>query len=452
MMRKIQNYLKNIIVSSILLLFVILSLIGIQSNNHAMATPIASLAVIMSSPAAQTGTDTAEQTPIDTSTPTATTTSTPTATPTSTPISTPPPTPTPTPTPTPKPTQVPPPPTPTKAPITQPTTTPTLQPTVNVGNGIATPPAIVPTVPSIIPSTTPTSPSTPVPTPNAVMPTATPALNTGVATGGNNDQSGNNNDNSTPPSATNNNNQTIAMGTIAIGTALLILLAGTFGFVRLRKRNTQSFTLQPSALAQTTPWQPSPNIGSNAMPRQMVQETPMPYAPETPIPPFPNLTQPTQSTQAYTNTFQPEKSLLDGAPFSHLPLGETQQTQVSADAAATARYRPSDLRPITTAIPRQNINPKHNPISTSDMSPLSLDSFDFAAHLPANSQNSQNSQQDTLLSPAHNENNNPASDPVLAPNIQDDPMLETIMRQAQMGLYTLPDKERKDTVDSGPLD
>jgi hypothetical protein len=95
-------------------------------------------------------------------------------------------------------------------------------------------------------------------------------------------------------------------------------------------------------------------------------------------------------------------------------------------------YLPSDLRPLTSALPKQlSQQPagqtQLNPIS-SDMRPLLPDSFDLTQILGTQDQ------QANTPAPSRTQ----PSLPIVPPSIQDDPVLETIMRQAQMGLYAHP--------------
>ncbi|GCE20340.1 hypothetical protein KDK_41400 [Dictyobacter kobayashii] len=100
-------------------------------------------------------------------------------------------------------------------------------------------------------------------------------------------------------------------------------------------------------------------------------------------------------------------------------------------------YMPSDLKPITTSLPEQIAgSTQKNPISTSDMSPLPLDNLDLSQVLPKDDEGKGMFWQTPAASPGAL-----AFSPLIAPNIQDDPVLETIMRQAQMGLYALPNPE-----------
>jgi len=157
----------------------------------------------------------------------------------------------------------------------------------------------------------------------------------------------------------------------------------------------------------------------------------------------------------------------------------------------TENYRPGALQPITTSIPVQIVRPQPEPaahhLPTSDMRPLPMDALDFSQVLIQHPEPEQGWQpiagdpSDLLpvlpLSPAASERAQkfsfasaplpavpaplptfsaplpavpaplpavPGDEPIEAPSIKDDPMLEAIMRQAQMGLYALPDKSSKE--------
>jgi hypothetical protein len=145
-----------------------------------------------------------------------------------------------------------------------------------------------------------------------------------------------------------------------------------------------------------------------------------------------------------------QETLAEAEAIAQTALIQSKQAQIQAADTGPA-YTPGNLHPITTSLPKQQVSnrPQKNPISTGDMSPLPLDSFDFTQILR---ENAQNPQQETLLSPAQTTNKSQAAPAVLAPDIQDDPVLATIMRQAQMGLYALPQRGSRENVsNSGSL-
>jgi hypothetical protein len=111
----------------------------------------------------------------------------------------------------------------------------------------------------------------------------------------------------------------------------------------------------------------------------------------------------------------------------------------------TIPYAPSsDLRPITTPLPTPGVDStQKNPVSTSDMSPFPLDNLDFATILAPD-----NERDEALRDALTQTGKYPlVASSLIAPSIQDDPILETIMRQAQMGIYAIADKYPSDPSD-----
>ncbi|GHO84619.1 hypothetical protein KSZ_26250 [Dictyobacter formicarum] len=371
-------------------------------------------------------------------------------------------TPMPTDTPVPTPTDTPVP-TPTDTPVPAPTDTPAPAPTVQpTQKPVST---AIPTVPiqnlppanggGIFPATTPTptpkatAKATATPTMSAVVtPTATTVANTAnVSDQGKQEGSG--------------------IGTaiipVAIGSVLLLLIGGLTCFLFLRKPSSKQLAYaraslranaQPSRLNQkgpnaafaiphveqqaafaasmpdVLPVQPaSPTIQVPASSNRAVMLTPPPSFASGP------------QQQTIEMPTGPQQALLPTTPPAF--INGPQQTIAQLSAGENKTYTPSNLKPITTSLPRQIPgSTQENPISTSDMSPLPMDNFDLSQILPQDKESI-----DSNWSAPARAHSPLAFSPLIAPNIQDDPVLETIMRQAQMGLYALPNPETTDKKD-----
>ena len=108
----------------------------------------------------------------------------------------------------------------------------------------------------------------------------------------------------------------------------------------------------------------------------------------------------------------------------------------------------NNLNPVISALPEQELHTasatKKYPIS-SDMDSLLPDSFDLERLLPDN--RTPNQGHSTNKQEAQKSAQGPTL-PIVPPSIQDDPVLETIMRQAQMGLYAHPASENNSLNDT----
>lgn len=135
-------------------------------------------------------------------------------------------------------------------------------------------------------------------------------------------------------------------------------------------------------------------------------------------------------------------------------------------------YMPGDLRPITTALPRQLLSQSPQEVSgqapAGTFHPLSMDSLDLPPDLtkaieeratPAPSLPPDNLElvQDYKTEPEPEEDHatiqelsSPPPTEVNAPSIKDDPVLETVMRQAQEGLFILQGREKSPGITSNP--
>lgn len=423
MKKKVLVRCKTVIIYSIFSLFIGVNAIIVTAHAHAAQIDV--LSALTSTPA------------IVTDTPTPAPTDTPTPPPTDTPV---PPTPTPVP------------PTPTDTPAPQPTAKPTQKP---VSTAIPTMPVQNPPPANgggIFPATTPTpkakatakATATPT-TPAEVTPTPTTVANTASSSNqGKQEGSG--------------------IGTtiipVAIGSVLLLLIGGLTCFMFLRKPNSQqlAYARVPLRSAAQPSWlnQKGPNA-TFAAPRAEQQAAfaasipnVLPTGPAIPMPASSNrATTPTPPPsfasgpqQAIAMPTGPQQALLPTTPPAF--VSGPQQAITQSAASENKTYTPSNLKPITTSLPKQISGPmQNNPISTSDMSPLPLDNFDLSRILPQDKEGLNSNW------PAPVRADSPlAFSPLIAPNIQDDPVLETIMRQAQMGLYALSNPETTDKEDT----
>src|SRR5260370_24917994 len=129
-------------------------------------------------------------------------------------------------------------------------------------------------------------------------------------------------------------------------------------------------------------------------------------------------------------------------------------------------YTPSDLRPMTTAFPQQMLTPSSNNGASSaqngDLMPLPMDTLNLPLQSSRARAASRNGQKSTtpaplpplmdtpilsmssplpaLMDTPTSSMSSPLPVPPLAsqpPSIKDDPLLEEVMRQAQMGLFAL---------------
>lgn len=222
---------------------------------------------------------------------------------------------------------------------------------------------------------------------------------------------------------------------IVFGLVCAVLISALLGFFFLRKQKGSKplpFSTFSQALAQTAqpaPWlnQSSAAFAGPAMDRYVAanEQTQMQQVSSlTPPPPAAMAIPMPSNTQKRTVVSPTPGPVLNQSGFETIPFPSS-----------------SDLRPLTTPLPTQGGNfPQKNPVSTSDMSPLRLDNLDFATILspevPANERS------ESLWDTPTNAGKNPlAASSLIAPSIQDDPILETIMRQAQMGIYAIADKD-----------
>lgn len=424
MKKKALKHIKTTIIRGTFLLFLMGNLIIIGAHIYT--------AHAQSSAKNTSSLTTANQRQADTTTPVPTNTPTPTPTDTPTPI---PPTNTPTP-PTPTPTQM-----PTQVPTQVSTQAPTqapIQPNPTVDAGGIVPTTIATAKSTVKPTATPSMTPTPedtTPSPTTVAADTT-ATNPGTAAG---------------------SDAGIPIVPIAIGSVALILFIALAGFFMVRKpksnKSRPAYATAAFQQNQTTPWlnqqDPDatfavplveqqapvyPSKNANMSLQSMGSAIPMPTGSLKAIKPSSSPTLSPMSALTFTG---PQQAV---SPTPPMFMGQQSPTSFSTSSPSHS-YQPSDLRPLTAALSLDELSfTQKNPVSTSDMSPFPLDSFDLSQVLaPKDEKDSL-----TWQSPTRKEANPIAFSPLIAPSIQDDPVLETIMRQAQMGLYALPNKTSAD--------
>jgi hypothetical protein len=225
---------------------------------------------------------------------------------------------------------------------------------------------------------------------------------------------------------------------------ILLLAGGGLIFLLFHKQPASATPM----VAQSLPQSHTPSLTLNSY-----------QTPETLLSGSPN-----EATLAVTPAIPPINPSLLAEPStmaSMAPMTQRMDTnlqQPSPFATINQTYMPTDLQPITAAqIPVAPPNMK-NSAPAKDMRPLSLDSLDFATvleqvdkgqslpNLFQPSDSTTQAAQYLMQSPQ-------APDPVITnaplqnivlPDIQGDPILETIMRQAQMGLYAAPIRNHDD--------
>ncbi len=378
-----------------------------STDTTPTSTPTSSIASAASTPTVSvtptqitpppTPTDTSTEDPTDTPTPTPTSrhrytpTPTATATSTSTPI-------------------------PTATPVPTSTSTPTATPTAT-DNTVSTPTA------------TPTSTATPTTVPT--LPTVTPDNHGPNPKHTGPDKPGSGRGNARGPD--------VLMLSLGISTPLLFF-GGSLFWLYLRRNQQVIAALQKwkkPALSANTLWRSDHNrVTSSTLPQ--VSD--------------PFTARPTYAAIPMTSV---NENIISGA--------NTQQQPISSSVAELTEplYRPSDLRPMTMSLPTPVTNPPIADLklypATSNMNPLPLDMFvpaqdtaksrepEHAADQPVPTTIPENlastakidsppatPMANTLLSAA------PETLPVQLLDITDDPVLENVMRQAQLGLFIIP--------------
>jgi hypothetical protein len=214
----------------------------------------------------------------------------------------------------------------------------------------------------------------------------------------------------------------------------------------LQKWNQQGVTTlhkwkRPDFIANT-PWTGRRNGATDSFPDSVTFAASTPFAATVPIGTIGTLPE----SKEY---IAPKANILP----SPIPLSPT-------DPAGSA-YRPGDLRPMTMALPKQIVNQQpSNPApypATSNMNPLPLDALDLACSstkpmelghtadkppiTPAEPHSSPEQNSSTGLE------NTPMSATIETPpaqllDVAGDPLLENVMRQAQLGLFVTPGHEK----------
>ncbi len=383
------------------------------------------------------------------------------------------PSPSPSPSPAPTPTKAPQPtatprPTPTQAPITQPTT-PVFQPTPTIAAGGIIPPGFLPTA-------TDTPPKKPTPTPGKTpTPTATPTATASA----NSTATAPTKEDPTPTTAGGMNPLVMP---IAIGAGIAVLASIFLGIFFVKRSNNNRpapfstpFNQRLAQTAKPAPWLNQSNANAAFVipggdhlisANEQIQAQAATSAISMPAsqqktntpPPLSVFTGPQRAISMPSNT-QKTAAVTYAAPFTSpqraiaMPSNTQKRKSVSAKPAPSfsagiveALPYPisSNPRPVTTPLAQPGAAfSQKNPVSTSDMNPFPLDNLDLSNMLPQT-----NRRNDSLWDAPTTTGKNPRPvSPISAPSIQDDPILETIMRQAQMGIYAIADKSPSDPSD-----
>jgi len=211
---------------------------------------------------------------------------------------------------------------------------------------------------------------------------------------------------------------------LGVGAPLVLISGGTVWFLVRWLINRRRLALQAAAqeAAQASPWM------NNYM-----------------QPPLHALQ---SASGAALNTSTPSRGVSEAFPTPTLP---TQPT-----------YTPSDLRPVTTAFPQQMLTMRSNGVAdyplNGDLRLLPIDSLDLSLEVTRAIETNGNGQMPLLSNtptalidtPTSSMPSSPPISRVLpvppmliqAPSVKDDSVLETVMRQAQMGLFALPGREK----------
>lgn len=232
---------------------------------------------------------------------------------------------------------------------------------------------------------------------------------------------------------------------IVLGLVMAILISIVLAFIFLRKPKGykplpfSTYSQSRSQTAQPSPWlnQANANAAFAAPGRDYVGAAAAAANEQTQIQPAAFGILPAAIPMPSTTQKRPVVSSAARASFN--------QTGKQSSFDTIPYYAPSgDLRPITTPLPTPGVAfTQKDPVSTSDMSPFPLDNLDFATIL------SQDNAHDEALRDAPTQTGKYplVASSLIAPSIQDDPILETIMRQAQMGIYAIADKYPSDPSD-----
>jgi len=308
----------------------------------------------------------------------------------------------------------------TTTPIATPTPTPAPTPTPTPAPGPTQPPQATPIPPvGPIPTDVPSVPidgtpvdatPTPTSTPGSATPTTVVAISTATATVA---------VSTTPPLLQSADNKGINALTLSlalgVGAPLLLISGGTFWLLLRWQINRRRLVLDMPA--QASPWISSYEMQSSF------------YA--------------LQSASGAVNSIIPST----GASGVSISAPPTQPT-----------YTPSDLRPVTMAFPQQMLTMHSNGIAdyplNGDLRPFPIDSLDLSLEVTRAIESNGNGHMPLLpnsptalidIPTSFMPSSPPISQAIPAlprigqpPSIKDDSVLESVMRQAQLGLFALP--------------
>jgi len=324
---------------------------------------------------------------------------------------------------------------------------------------------------------------TPTDTPTPVTPTATPVTATATTVTVNPNKTTTRTDTTSAneqPQDTGDKGINIVMVSLGVATPVLLFTGGMIWFLWRRQTNQLNPAIQGQGIfgnTQASPWMNNYAMPPNANPFQYAPSAalapgvsgvsgvsgqlavnPFQYAPPATLAPGVS----GASGQLAVNPFPyaPPATLAPGASGMSGALPTLGGTQPIPSPQPT--YTPSDLRPMTSAFPRQMLtsssNNGTNPAQNSDLQPLPLDNLSLPPQSirerATNGNGNGNGQKTTgsiaVLLPPLMDTPVPFMSaplpvppvPVQAqatrpPSIKEDPILEEVMRQAQMGLFIL---------------
>jgi hypothetical protein len=408
---------------------------------------------------APTNTPVPTPTPTNTPAPTPTPTNTPAPTPTPTPKPAPTPTPTNTPAPTPTPTD-----TPTPAPTIPPVTVITAVPTANVPNVSISPTSqavIFPAGQQPTPAPQSNKPNAPTPTPSAHA--------TAPASPYPTNSTSNPDDSATSPSISHTNTQKSSLSTIFLPIAAIAGIIGiaAAALIAIEMRKRQRLQLQQQSNTSNNNAASFQQAGQGSFPPYAMQANAMMNASFVPpssssIPPamapFYNQAEgqydqnvPNENQGNYEQNFPQEQGAYDQNNYGQGEVYENMPPAMRAamgNSTVSSSTPPAWMQELSAEDPEQHYQTllSNTPIYEQGQN-QNPDSFPQPAPFePSFPSERQAPNSDPLLQPnvsaalAASGFHAPQSQPEGGPTSQSDPFLEAIMRQAQMGIFALPDK------------
>jgi hypothetical protein len=350
----------------------------------------------------------------------------PCTTPTPKPTATPKPTDTPEPTATPKPTDTP---EPTATPKPAATPTRAAQPTPTKA------PTVASTATAAAGANPPVQSSTPVPS-VSITPTVTPTAVATTATKGSTTDTGTTATSNAKTNEQGKNKNSLSGVLLPIGGVSFMMLATAGALVALlfRRRQLQkNLLLAPQASASANSWanhnEANAAFGQSAMgtPAYPTENTVLVPDAVTPAMQSPvSMYTAEAGVEDHATIAQPPPFMLDSMQTQQTPLAESEM----ASPAPSSLYSPAQDATLLSPEEDPAVPPAEAPPYTApDMEPLTM-------NLPEDVVSDLVKKKTDVLPPQQQ-------------GLQDDPFLEAMMRQAQMGLFALPDKEPAESTPGG---